>query len=128
MRAANKPLILTVGEPLTIWSGGPTHTAMSVTRAAGSPPMITLGEHGPLMGPPTWGTSPVTMGQVCMSVNRDAGGIVISPFRVSSPGINKFTFRPNADLHGVQFLLLRHPAQKLPGNFRQQSIGEDVVD
>jgi hypothetical protein len=71
-------LIITVGDPMTITSGGPTQIAMSVTRAASIPPMITLGEHGPLIGPPTWGIGGkpgVTIGQTCMSVNLAAGGI-----------------------------------------------------
>jgi len=76
--AAIRPLIITVGEPITITSGGPTQIAISVTRAAGIPPMITFGEQGPLIGPPTCGiggTPGVTIGQTCMSVSRAAGGI-----------------------------------------------------
>jgi hypothetical protein len=76
--AAINPLIITVGDPITITSGGPTQIAISVTRAAGIPPMITFGEHGPLIGPPTCGIGGkpgVTIGQTCMSVNRAAGGI-----------------------------------------------------
>src|SRR6266478_2176557 len=37
IRAAGKPPISTVGEAFTITSGGPTHTAISVIRAAGNP-------------------------------------------------------------------------------------------
>jgi len=33
---------------------------------------------GGRIGPPTWGTTPVTIGQVCMSPAREAGGIAIS--------------------------------------------------
>jgi pyruvate/2-oxoglutarate dehydrogenase complex dihydrolipoamide acyltransferase (E2) component len=65
-----------VGEPIAIISGGPTHVTMSVMRAAGMDPIITLGAQGPTMGPPTCGTRPENMGQTCMSVSRAAGGIV----------------------------------------------------
>src|SRR5262245_50409428 len=68
----------TVDEPCTIVSGGPTQVAMSVTRAAGSPPMSTVGAPGPTTGPPTWGIGGrpgVCCGQVCMSVERAAGGM-----------------------------------------------------
>src|SRR6266699_5704591 len=37
--------------------------------------MRTVGAHGGRMGPPTCGTTPVTMGQTCMSVMRAAGGM-----------------------------------------------------
>src|SRR5947209_15994452 len=37
--------------------------------------MITVGSQGGMMGPPTWGTVPLTIGQVCMSPSRAAGGI-----------------------------------------------------
>lgn len=73
--AAIKPPIRTVGEPMRIVSGGPTHVARSVTRAAGSPPISTVGHPGGRIGPPTCGTTPVTIGQVCMSVTRAAGGM-----------------------------------------------------
>lgn len=77
MRAAGLLLIITVADPMAIVSGGPVQIAISPTVAAGMPPMMTLGE--PLaMGPPTWGTVPVTMGQVCMSPMRAAGFINIS--------------------------------------------------
>lgn len=72
-RAAGWPPISTVGEPATIESGGPTHMAISPKRAAGSPPINTVGAPGAETGPPTWGTIPVTMGQVCRSVSRAAG-------------------------------------------------------
>jgi hypothetical protein len=73
MRAAGIELIKTDGEPLTMVSGGPTQVAISVARAAGKPPIMTLGE--PLViGPPTCGFGPgSTIGQVCMSVKRAAG-------------------------------------------------------
>lgn len=46
---------------------------MSPTRAAGRLPMSTVGSPGDTIGPPTWGTTPVTIGQTCMSVSRAAG-------------------------------------------------------
>jgi hypothetical protein len=65
-------------DPLTMMSGGPTQTAISVTRAAGINPIITLG--WPLMiGPPTCGiggTEGSTIGQTCISVIRAAGSII----------------------------------------------------
>src|ERR1035441_8790768 len=65
----------TVLQPITMTSGGPTQVAMSPTRAAGSIPISTVGQPGGRIGPPTCGTIPVTIGQTCMSVIRDAGGI-----------------------------------------------------
>src|SRR5271154_2569415 len=76
MRAAISPPIKTVGEPITMMSGGPTQVSISVTRAAGRKPMRTVGSQGGRMGPPTCGTSTVTIGQTCMSVARAAGGIL----------------------------------------------------
>src|SRR5580700_9794805 len=67
------PQVKTVIDPSTMTSGGPTQIAMSVTRAAGRPPMSTVGAQGPMIGPPTCGTSTVTIGQTCMSVIRAAG-------------------------------------------------------
>src|SRR6266851_8615561 len=66
IRAAMRLLIRTVGEPMRITSGGPTQVAMSVMRAAGRPPMRTVGSQGGRIGPPARGTTPVTMGQTCM--------------------------------------------------------------
>src|SRR5690606_14421156 len=65
--------INTVGAPITIESGGPAHWAASPTRAAGSPPIKTVGEPGPVIGPPTCGLGPSNIGQACMSVTRAAG-------------------------------------------------------
>src|SRR5262245_6790046 len=65
----------TVAEPFTITSGGPTHVHMVVAVAAGSPPINTVGAPGGRIGPPTCGTTPVTIGQVCMSETRAAGSI-----------------------------------------------------
>ncbi|ABQ29475.1 hypothetical protein Acry_0247 [Acidiphilium cryptum JF-5] len=73
IRAAGWPPISTVNAPTTTESGGPTQTAMSPTRAAGMPPISTVGAPGPMIGPPTWGTSTSTIGQTCMSVRRAAG-------------------------------------------------------
>jgi len=55
-RAAGRPLMRTVAEPLTMAAGGPTHRAVSPITAAGRPPMSTVGAPGPDRGPPTWGT------------------------------------------------------------------------
>jgi len=54
-------------------SGGPTQTALSLTRAAGKPPISTMGQHGGKIGPPTCGTGPFAAGQACMSFKRAAG-------------------------------------------------------
>lgn len=63
-----------------IVSGGPTQVHVSLTRAAGIMPIRTVG--APLIiGPPTWGTGGVpgvTIGQVCMSDMRAAGGMIVS--------------------------------------------------
>src|SRR3954451_901826 len=75
MRAAGMPPIITFVEPITIESGGATHVHMSPTRAAGIPAIRTVGHPGGRIGPPTWGTTPVTIAQVCMSPTRAAGGM-----------------------------------------------------
>src|SRR5262245_19295890 len=78
MRAAGRKPIITVIDPFTITSGGPTQIAMSVTRAAGRKPINTCGQQGGMIGPPTCGTGGVpgvTMGHVCMSVILAAGGM-----------------------------------------------------
>src|SRR6185436_8469164 len=85
IRAAIMPPMNTVGEPMAMASGGPVQTHMSLTRAAGMPPMITVGQHGGKIGPPTCGTGPVNMGQVCISVIRAAGGINDAPI----PGLRQ---------------------------------------
>jgi hypothetical protein len=79
MRAAGMFPIMTVIEPLIIVSGGPTQVAISPTRAAGRKPINTVGQPGGNIGPPTWGTTPVTIGHVCISVILAAGGISNSP-------------------------------------------------
>ncbi len=55
MRAAGLPPIITVVEPMTIESGGPTHVHMEPTVAAGRPPISTVGAPGGRIGPPTCG-------------------------------------------------------------------------
>src|SRR3954468_3026077 len=75
MRAAGMPLIITFVEPIAITSGGPTQVHMSPTRAAGRPAIRTVTAPGGRIGPPTCGTTPVTIGQVCMSDTRAAGGM-----------------------------------------------------
>src|SRR5687768_5593576 len=67
MRAAGLPPIITVPEPAAMVSGGPTQVTISPARAAGMPAIITVGHPGGITGPPTCGTTPVTIGQVCIS-------------------------------------------------------------
>jgi hypothetical protein len=78
-RAAARLSIITEVDPMRIVSGGPTQVSMSLTLAAGSIPITVVVLPGGRIGPPTWGTSTVTMGQTCMSVIRAAGGIWIFP-------------------------------------------------
>lgn len=78
IRAAIKFPIKTVEDPSAMLSGGPTHRHISVARAAGWPPISTVGHPGGKMGPPTCGTGGVpgvTIGHVCMSPILAAGGI-----------------------------------------------------
>jgi hypothetical protein len=77
MRAAGIPSIMTVPDPATMLSGGPTHTHRSPSFAAGNPPISTVGGPGGNMGPPTCGTEPVDIGQTCISVILAANGIVL---------------------------------------------------
>jgi len=68
----------TVVDPMAIVSGGPEHTHMSPTVAAGNPPISTVGQPGGITGPPTWGTGPgLTIGQICMSDILAAGGTLL---------------------------------------------------
>src|ERR1035437_753332 len=53
IRACGILIVSTVNDPSTITSGGPTHTAMSPTRAAGKPPISTVTAPGGRIGPPT---------------------------------------------------------------------------
>lgn len=76
MRAAGLRLTSTVADPLMMVAGGPTHCEMSDTMACGISPVITFGEQGPIMGPPTWGIGGVpgvTIGHIVMSLKRAAG-------------------------------------------------------
>jgi hypothetical protein len=71
MRAAGFPPIITVAEPLTIVSGGPTQTHTSPITAAGIFPINTVATPGPIIGPPTCGIGGipgVCIGHVCISV------------------------------------------------------------
>jgi hypothetical protein len=77
--AAGRKLIKTPVDPIAIISGGPTHVTIEVTVAAGRKSMSTAGTPGGRIGPPTCGTVPVTIGQVCRSVTLAAGGIRLSP-------------------------------------------------
>jgi len=79
--AAGCPPIITVDDPLTIESGGPTQVAESPTLAAGIPPISTVGSPGGRIVPPTCGTGGVpgvTMGHVCISPTRAADDIIYS--------------------------------------------------
>jgi hypothetical protein len=67
--------IITVDEPLMMVSMGPVHIHISPTRAAVIPPIVTVVHPGGITGPPTCGTGPVNIGQVCMSVILAADGI-----------------------------------------------------
>ena len=82
MRAAGFPPINTVDDPFIMVSGGPTHTHMSPTTAAGSFPIKTVATPGPITGPPTCGIGEgkagVCIGQVCISVILAAGGILFA--------------------------------------------------
>jgi hypothetical protein len=86
MRAAGLPPIITVADPMTMVSGGPTQVQLSPTTAAGMPPISTVGTPGPITGPPTWGMglgkAGVCMGHVCMSVIRAAKAIDVRSFAV----------------------------------------------
>jgi hypothetical protein len=82
IRAAGKPQTKTVKDPKTITSGGPAHVNMSEMRACGSPPVSTVTAQGGRMGPPTCGTSTVSIGQTCMSVARAAGNMLGSISRL----------------------------------------------
>jgi hypothetical protein len=65
--------IKTVILPNTIESGGPTQTSISPTLAAGSEQIRTVISPGGIMGPPTCGITPVTIGQTCISLILAAG-------------------------------------------------------
>jgi hypothetical protein len=55
---------MTVDDPFTMVSGGPVQVHISLTTAAGMPPIKTVEAPGPMTGPPTCGTRMVTIGQV----------------------------------------------------------------
>ena len=67
----------TVAEPFIIESGGPTQTAESPMMAAGKKEISTVGDPGPIIGPPTCGIGPVVIGQTCKSVILAANGIFV---------------------------------------------------
>src|SRR5262249_31044365 len=77
IRAACCPHTMTDIDPLTMTSVGPVQISMGVPRAGGGRQVTTVGQPGGMMGPPTCGTRPVTIGQVCISVIRAAGGIAV---------------------------------------------------
>ncbi len=78
IRAAGMPPIITVNDPSAMTSGGPTQMAISPTLAAGIKPIMTVGQ--PMeIGPPTCGmggTAGVTIGHMCISPIRAAGGMM----------------------------------------------------
>lgn len=74
IRAAGLPQTNTVVDPLMIVSGGPTQVAISPNFACGRLQVRTVGAQGGMIGPPTCGLGPSDIGQVCMSLNREAGG------------------------------------------------------
>ena len=78
IRAAIMFPMKTVGDPIAMLSGGPTQVHKSVARAAGWPPISTVGHPGGKIGPPTCGTTPVTIGHVCISPTLAAWGILIT--------------------------------------------------
>mgnify|MGYP003339376227 CR=1 FL=1 len=59
----NLAAALTVGLPMASEFIGPTQTASSPSITAGMSQMNTVGLPGPMIVPPTWGTTPVTIGQ-----------------------------------------------------------------
>src|SRR5437868_129533 len=71
--AAGRLTMFTEEEPAAMVSGGPTQMAMSLTRAAGTPLMITVVCAGGRRGPPVCGTGPVDAGQAWKSPRRAAG-------------------------------------------------------
>src|SRR5262245_39726315 len=71
-RAAGMLPISVVADPIATRSGGPAQTAMSVTREVSMLQTITVGQNS-MTGPPTCGTTPVTIGQTWLSVIRPAG-------------------------------------------------------
>jgi len=96
IRAAIRFPIKTVGDPFAMVSGGPTHTHMSVARAAGWPAIRTVGHPSGRMGPPTCGMGGVpgvTIGHVCISPIRAAGGIVC--FLQTVSGYERADFCPD---------------------------------
>ncbi len=65
---------------MIILFGGPTQKVESPITAAGLPPIITDGQPGPIIGPPTCGTggSPgVAIGQMVISPRQDAGNPIV---------------------------------------------------
>src|SRR3954453_1592014 len=90
-RAAGLWAIMTFIEPMAMVSGGPVHTHMSPTTAAGIFPISTVGTPGPVIGPPTCGIGGVPgvcIGQTRMSPRRAGGGIG-SILAASDDGCNR---------------------------------------
>ena len=118
----------TVIEALTITSGGPTHVAISVARAAGMLPTSTVTAQGGRMGPPTCGiggTPGVTIGQTCMSPTR-AAGIPIALI-VPDLAVDETSVVANAHVHGRRAGPFRKSGEKAARDIRQQRIRQDIV-
>src|SRR5215510_15115753 len=92
MRTAGIPPISTVNDPIANTSGGPAHVHIPPTTAAGMLPIITVTPPGGKTGPPTCGTTPVTMGQTCISPTRAAGCPIVraSRSRFGRPKLRAF--------------------------------------
>ncbi len=129
IRAAGRFTIRTVIEALRITSGGPTHVAISVARAAGMLPISTVMAQGGRMGPPTCGiggTPGVTIGQTCMSPTR-AAGIPIALI-VPDLAVDETPVIANAHVHGRRAGPFRKSGEKAARNIRQQRIRQNIVD
>ena len=74
---------MTVPEPFVMTSGGPTQVHMSLERAAGTHAIRQVTPPGGKTGPPTCGTGPLNIGQVCISPTRAAGCPISVSFQPS---------------------------------------------
>src|SRR5258708_10721682 len=79
---------------------------MSPTRAAGMPPIKTVTPPGGRIGPPTCGTTTVTIRQTCMSVTRAPG---IPMTHSSLPMSADHDHAARLLEHRVAFALRHHP-------------------
>src|ERR1700741_1766132 len=99
---------MTVMLPRAMTSGGPTQTHMSPRRAAGILPMSTV-KQPRVMGPPTWGTTPVTIGQTCISAilaaGADMGSTRLAPAPRAAIGDVQPLFQELSEFLGSSFRL-----------------------